>query len=208
MINQNSETQIVCARWSNRFLLVSLLGIACLTLFPFHFSSVGRPTNYGHAFLLGTTGKNAPPYDILLNILLFVPFGFALSVRRNKRGGSRWTTLVLALLAGAIVSYTVELLQFYIPMRNSGWDDVPPNTIGSGVGFFMFEFCGVAILGLLSKAEDALDSWLSSARAAALLLAYFALWSGIAISLQRQTWLRHIHSIRTNRGDWRIDPYI
>jgi hypothetical protein len=66
------------------------------------------------------------------------------------------------------------------------------------VGFFMFEFCGVAILGLLSKAEDAFDRWLSPARAVALLLAYFAIWAGIAISLQRQTWLRHIHpSVQT-----------
>jgi glycopeptide antibiotics resistance protein len=183
----NQDCQGVFARWANRFLIISVIGIACMTLFPFQFRSAGHSVSHGSPFLLGTTAKKAPPSDFFLNILLFIPFGFALSAQRYKRGGRRWTTLVVALFAGAMASYTVEFLQFYIPSRNSAWDDVLPNTAGSVAGFFVFELCGHAILARLSKIEDYLDEWLSPHRTAALLLGYFTIWSGISIPLQHQT---------------------
>ena len=104
-----------------------------------------------------------------------------------KRGGSRWASLLLALLAGAGVSYTVEVLQFYIPARDSGWEDVISNTMGSVAGFLLFELCGGAILEELSKREDSFEGWLSPRRAALLLAAYFAACFGISALLQNRT---------------------
>ena len=48
----------------------------------------------------------------------------------------------------------VEVLQFYIPARDSGWEDVISNSMGSVAGFFLFQLCGGAILEELSKWED------------------------------------------------------
>ncbi len=93
----------------------------------------------------------------------------------------------MALVAGAIVSYVVELLQFYIPTRSSAWDDVTPNSMGAVAGFSIFELCGAAILRKLSQYEETFDGWLSPRGTAVLLLVYFGLWSGISILLQRQT---------------------
>ena len=125
--------------------------------------------------------------DFFLNVLLFVPFGFGVSAQACKRGGSRWASLLLALLAGAGVSYTVEVLQFYIPARDSGWEDMVSNTMGSVAGFFLFELCAGAILGTLSKCEDSFGRWLSPRRAALLLAAYFLACFGISALLQNRT---------------------
>ncbi len=68
--------------------------------------------------------------------------------------GSPWAT-------GAILSYAIEITQFYIPMRDSGWEDVFTNTTGSVVGFFLFELLGAPVIRFLSQCEAALRSWLT-----------------------------------------------
>jgi len=176
-----------CAEWSNRILILSLLGIAYLTLFPFRLSFAITTVFHRYPFLLGMTGKRPSDMDFFLNVLLFVPFGFGLSAKLHERGRCRWTAFFLSLAIGAGVSYSVEFLQFYIPERDSGWDDVITNTAGSVVGFFLFELWGGPLLEELSKWEDLFDRWLLPRRAAFLLAAYFAVWFGISLLLQNQT---------------------
>src|ERR1700688_2465240 len=150
MKNQVWWAHSECAQWSNRLLIASLFGISYLTLFPFHFDFAVRHSSHASPFLLGETLKQGRHFvDVFLNILLFVPFGFAVSVQLHKRGVRRVGTLILALAAGALASYMVELLQYYIPTRNSGWDDVAPNSLGALAGFVIFEFCGDALLRTL-----------------------------------------------------------
>jgi glycopeptide antibiotics resistance protein len=175
------------AEWSNRILILSLLGIAYLTLFPFKFDFTATHILHRSPFLLGMSVKRVMYLDFFLNVLLFVPFGFGVSAQACKRGGSRWASLLLALLAGAGVSYTVEVLQFYIPARDSGWEDVISNTLGSVAGFLLFELCGGAIVEMMSKRENSFGRWLSPRRAALLLAAYFAAWFGISALLQNKT---------------------
>lgn len=179
--------QQTCAEWSNRILILSLLGIAYLTLFPFRFDFAASFVLHRYPFLLGMTGKRSTHTDFVLNVLLFVPFGFGLCAKVCKRGGSRWASLLLALAAGAGASYAVELLQFYIPGRDSGWEDVISNTVGSVAGFILFQFCGGDLLEELSKWEDSFGGWLSRRRAAFLLAFYFAVCFGVSVFLQAKT---------------------
>lgn len=171
---------------SNRILLLSLVGIAYLTLFPFTFNFEVTRVFHKFPFLLGAIEKRSTLLDFFLNVLLFVPFGFGLCAWLRKRSSS-WTLFLLALAAGAGVSYVVELLQFYIPARDSGWEDVLSNTVGSVSGFFLFELCGSAILKELSKWEDSFEGGLSPRRAALLLACYFTVWFGISVLLQFKT---------------------
>ncbi len=187
MKTQDLPHQRACAAWSNRILTLSLLGIAFLTLFPFQIHFAASHVPHRSPFLLGSSTKPLPSLDFFLNVLLFVPLGFGLCAQVRKRGGSRWSSLLLALAAGASVSYLVELLQLYIPARDSGWEDVISNTTGSVAGFFLFELCGGAILEALSKFQDLLEGWLSPRRAALLLVAYFAACFGISAILQNET---------------------
>jgi len=187
MKTQDLPHQRACAEWSNRILILSLLGIAYLTLFPFRFDFAPTFVFHRYPFLLGTSVKRVHFLDFFLNVLLFVPFGFGLSARARKWGGGQWTSLLLALAVGACVSYTVELLQFYIPARDSGWGDIFSNSAGSVAGFYLFELCGGAILEELSKWENAFEGWLTPLRTALLLGAYFALCFGISTRLQSET---------------------
>jgi len=187
MKTQGFPHQQACAEWSNRILILSLLGIAYLTLFPFRFDFSASYVFHRYPFLLGMTGKRSTHTDFFLNVLLFIPFGFGLCAKLRKRGSSRWASLLLALAFGAGVSYVVELLQFYIPGRDSGWEDVISNSAGSVVGFLFFELCGGPILRELSKWEDSFDGWLSPRRIALLLVAYFAVCFGISVLLQNET---------------------
>jgi VanZ family protein len=188
MINlEGPSRQATSARWSNRILILSLLGIGYLTLFPFRFDFSPSTLFHRYPFLLDTSVKNAGHLDFILNVLLFVPYGFGLSAQARKRGGIRWTTFLLVAAGGALLSYTVELMQFYIPERDSGWEDVFSNSLGSVTGFLLFQICGVAILDGLSKCEDLFERWLAPRGAALLLVAYFAACFCISVLLQNQT---------------------
>jgi hypothetical protein len=99
--------------------------------------------------------------------------------------------LVVAFVGGCVVSYTIEFLQLYVPSRNSGWDDVFSNPLGSVGGFFLFELCGALIFRQLSRAEDAIESRMSLKWASLLLLIYFGAWFGVSIPLQRETRLNN-----------------
>jgi glycopeptide antibiotics resistance protein len=187
MENQVSWPQPAPDRWSNRLLIGSLVGIGYLTLFPFRFDFSIRHASSASPFLLGPSLKVGGPLDFFLNALLFVPFGFAISSRLYQRGAG-WTRMIVwAIAGGALASYVVELLQFFIPTRSSAWDDVVPNTLGSLAGFFVFTLFGKATLRRLSRYEGIMRSWLSPLRATILVLVYFGLWLGVSIPLQQQT---------------------
>lgn len=100
---------------------------------------------------------------------------------------SRSSAFFLVWAAGAIFSYAIELAQFYIPMRDSGWEDVFTNSSGSIVGFFLFEILGAFTISFLARCEAGLRSWLTLRRIAVLLLIYFGSWFALSAVLQTQT---------------------
>jgi glycopeptide antibiotics resistance protein len=175
------------AAWANRILILSLLGICYLTLFPFVLRISPARLLHKSAFLLGNSAKKPHSIDFFLNILLFVPFGFGLSAQARKRGISKWFTFMIALFVGAATCYTVELLQYFIPSRDSGWDDVFSNTLGSVVGFILFEVCGAPILEVASRWEESFAEWISLRRTALFLVSFFLVCFGLSAFLQRET---------------------
>ena len=83
--------------------------------------------------------------DIAINIVGFVPFGFFLCayLRWGKPTGAGRAILRTVIL-GALTSLTIELLQAYLPSRESSLLDVIDNTLGTLVGAILQ--CGVGIL--------------------------------------------------------------
>jgi VanZ family protein len=186
-LSSQQALQLGCARWSNRILLLAVLGIAYLTLFPFDFQLVNPHPPYGSPLLLGDSVKIVQAMDFFLNVLLFIPFGFGVAGQVCKRGGKLWTAGLLAYAAGVATSYTVELLQFYIPSRDSGWEDLISNGLGSFAGFLLWALLGAPILTGASHVADAVDRWLTPRRTAALLAIYFAAWFVVSAVLQRES---------------------
>ena len=180
----NSEVRD--AAWSNRILILAVAGILFLTLYPFRFD-FHTPIGMASPFFLGKGFKVSGLLDAFLNTLLFAPFGFGLAEKLRERGESRRFTFVIALIAGALFSYTIEFLQIYIPDRDSGWEDVVTNSTGSILGLLLFETLGGTVLPVLSSCERALTQILSGWRAALVFLLYFGLWFVASIHLQRET---------------------
>src|SRR5260370_34223923 len=95
--------------------------------------------------------------------------------------------LILALAAGAVISYAVEFRQFYIPTRSSAWDDVTPNTLGAVCVFLLFNQCSEMLLNPLTAWEEKIEKWFSLRRAGIFLAAYLGFFFVLFISFQRET---------------------
>ncbi len=173
--------------WSNRFLIAALVGILFLTLFPFRFDFQSRLPGGTSPFFLGNGAKTAGLADAFLNVLLFIPLGFGLAEKLRERRIPRAACFFIVYAAGALLSYAIEITQIYIPMRDSGWEDVFTNSTGSIVGFLVYELLGALIIDSLSKLELALRAWLTLQRTAALVAAYFLFWFTISAMFQKQT---------------------
>ena len=189
--------------------MLSVIGIVCLTIFPFRFD-FGAPQS-GNPFFLGPSLKHSGYRGFLLNVLLFVPFGFGLSALLRKRGVGTGRALVLVLASGAITSYTVEFLQLYIPSRDSGWEDIFSNTTGAVVGFLLLDRWGELLLKPISIWEEKIEAWLSLRRACIFLLVYLGVCFALSVPLQRETrlsnWdttpLMFVGSDGTGRHAWK-----
>jgi hypothetical protein len=75
--------------------------------------------------------------NLIINIGGFLPLGFVFcayfsSVRHYKRAP------FITILLGATVSLTIEILQAYIPTRDSGMTDVITNTFGTAIGVLLY----------------------------------------------------------------------
>ncbi|HKN61224.1 MAG TPA: VanZ family protein [Candidatus Acidoferrales bacterium] len=184
--------------WSNRILIAALAGILFLTLYPFEFSLHTKLAPGASPFFLGKENKGGGVLDVVLNIFLFMPFGFALTAKLRGKGKSWPAAFFYTWIAGAFLSYCIEFLQIYIPARDSGWEDVFTNSTGAAIGFLSFEFCGNAASKLLSAWEQRAESWLTLPRAAVILCAYFAACTLYSITLQNQTHL----------GNWSPDCFL
>lgn len=63
--------------------------------------------------------------NLILNIVLFLPVGFLYRLITGRRG---------ALVLGAIISFSIETLQLFIPARTTSVIDILANTLGAALG--------------------------------------------------------------------------
>jgi hypothetical protein len=116
------------------------------TLFPFHFSLAETAAHRVGFFLFWFTPVQKSWGGWLLNVALFLPFGFGLAWWARVRGW-RWLSGPVAIgAAGFLFSYTVEFLQLFVMWRSSSWDDVVMNTAGALLGGLLCERWGVPLL--------------------------------------------------------------
>jgi hypothetical protein len=70
---------------------------------------------------------------ILLNVMGFVPLGFILCAYWGKTR-NRKQAILHAILAGGVLSFGIEVLQAYVPQRDSGVTDIITNSLGAALG--------------------------------------------------------------------------
>ena len=152
------------ARSRGAGLLWSVALILGLTLFPFDFAGVVvRP------FVWDVTVER-DWYEILLNVVLFVPFGFALGRRAARLPAV--ACVGVALLAGSALSAGVEGCQMFL-YRHPSAADVVTNGLGALLGAVAAVIAGSRIAAALRR----LLAW-SSAHAAILV----SLWGVVVVA--------------------------
>ena len=76
--------------------------------------------------------------DVLINIVGFVPLGFCFCAylsRIRLRNRAAFETILI----GGAISVAIEVLQAYIPTRQSGMTDIITNTLGTSCGTLLFQ---------------------------------------------------------------------
>lgn len=83
--------------------------------------------------------RSTPGYweDVAVNVFGFIPFGLSFvayftSIRAKKHPA------FLVIVLGFLTSLTIEVLQAYLPTRNSGMNDLFTNTFGTGLGVLLY----------------------------------------------------------------------
>ena len=72
-------------------------------------------------------------YNVIGNILLFIPLGFGIPLLFNKKN-----KLSKIILYGFTASLTIEVLQLFTPYNFTDIDDIIFNTLGTILGFIIF----------------------------------------------------------------------
>lgn len=75
--------------------------------------------------------------DIVINVVGFMPLGFFLCAYLSADPPSRRAAL-FAIFLGALFSVVIELLQFYVPARDSNVSDVVTNSFGTFLGVLLY----------------------------------------------------------------------
>ena len=119
---------------------LSLAGILALTLCGREWDSRMESRfsfipfwSYWRTFTKGDEGLGT---QIVNNILLFIPFGFALPLNFPRFEKLRYT-----ILAAALLSLAVELIQGFTGLGLCEIDDVMGNTLGAGIGGWLWYYC-------------------------------------------------------------------
>jgi len=126
-------------------------------------------------FLWPDLGKRFILTDLVLNVLVYMPLGLLL-VMGLRRFFGVFNALLIGVLIGGILSFTLEFLQNYIPARVSSFSDLITNLLGTALG---------GMLAVVLQPEMPLGHWLWQWRQklfrpdmlGALGLTAFGLWS-------------------------------
>ncbi|MBL0890274.1 MAG: VanZ family protein, partial [Gemmatimonadaceae bacterium] len=101
------------------------LMVGIITLAPFDFQATPA-----HGW---TTIWNRS--DVVMNVLMFVPFGFVHQLTRPRGAPVDWLRVVLL---GALLSGLIEFAQLFAPQRYSSPLDLLTNTLGAALGAALF----------------------------------------------------------------------
>jgi glycopeptide antibiotics resistance protein len=179
-----STTDELIDRWATFAFTSALLFILILTLFPFQCFVAETASRFERPFLLLLPPRIPQLRDIVLNILLFVPFGFSLACLGEKKKWPRRWLPVLTLIVSLAFSFAIEVLQMLMPTREGSWPDVLTNAIGGVVGLWLFRGQGQKILRLDSIVVNRVKNMLRPRLLAACYAGYLACVLLTAIPLQ------------------------
>lgn len=109
----------------------------------------GRYRTVGKVFLMLPWKEFSPDWGywkyVIINIAGFLPLGFCFCAylsRVRRRNRAAFETILI----GGAISLAIEVLQFYIPTRQSGMTDIITNTLGTCFGTMLYQYKPVQVL--------------------------------------------------------------
>lgn len=118
--------------------LLALLGFLLILgvgLYPYRFAQGISADTVVQFFFLTKGAEN--DWEVVLNVLLFIPFAFGLALYRGQKSGTLIRNLFFVFIATAVLSYTIEFLQFFLSGRFPSRLDLFGNCLGGLLGFMM-----------------------------------------------------------------------
>lgn len=92
-------------------------------------------TNWFSSFEKET--RYTPYNDLIINFLIYIPLGLVSCIVLRKRLDN-WQLFFAACFSLAILSFTIEFLQLFIPSRAQSFVDFGMNTAGAGFGVLLY----------------------------------------------------------------------
>jgi len=88
--------------------------------------------------------------NVGINIGGFIPLGFFFCAYLTLAGKISSPALVTVIL-GAAVSVTIEVLQAYLPTRDSGMTDIITNTLGTALGVILYRWKAALLMKIVCR---------------------------------------------------------
>ena len=128
--------------WRRPLMVLLLVYGVCIiysTLLPFQFTlhpdTIAKTGMMGRNLVQRVSGWPASPTDLLGNIVLFLPLGaFAYGAQARPRSDAPGRAVWIATLYGLLLSFGVETVQYFTPVRETSTSDLVWNTCGSFLG--------------------------------------------------------------------------
>ena len=79
-------------------------------------------------------GNRSAFYEVILNVLLFMPFSFFLHAMVANQSIKAWKPFFIVIVAGGLITLLIETVQFFADSRHSSLVDVAANMIGVFLG--------------------------------------------------------------------------
>lgn len=125
------------------------------------------------AFLTAPLPKYWTGFDVLINVLGYMPLGFLLVLSALRSGRARYAVVLTTLMAG-VLSLTMESLQSYLPARVPSNVDLTLNTSGACLGALLA--WGMEKMGVVARWSRVRARWfVADARGGLVLLALWPL---------------------------------
>ncbi len=159
--------------------LAALYGLAIIYASLQPFSPWIAPAPGTPFFLFAPWPTYGTRFDVIANVVAYVPFGFfvALVPRRRHSPGRSF----LAVGVGAALSFAIETLQMYVPSRDASVVDLISNTAGAAAGgAFAIAFARSATAK--RTVASLRDRWFLPGRIGDLGLALLAIWLAVQVN--------------------------
>jgi VanZ family protein len=88
--------------------------------------------------------------NLAINIVGFIPLGFFFYAYWSSARHRRWSGLLTVML-GAATSLTIEVLQAFLPTRDSGTTDLITNTLGTYLGVMFYRWTSTLLTPALDR---------------------------------------------------------